>query len=336
MIVNFSREQKLLGWALLIICFISVPVSLLNRTKNTKEAEPVKNSKKWSSLLLNRNHILVLRLNGMIYNDDGEGSSILANNNQTGFVIEQLGKAAENPKVKGVLLRINSPGGTVAASQELYAAVRAVREKGKPVVASLADVAASGGYYLASGCNKIVANSGTLTGSIGVIMHLLNLQEIEKKIGVQPFVVKSGAFKDIGSADRPITQEEKSILQDIIMDSYDQFISAVAEGRHLPKEEVKKIADGRIYSGRQAYKVKLVDQLGTYEDALKLVQKMSKEKYHHTEDLEVQEARNNSIFSLLLDGQAASKGHPLSLQQLLPVSMQSRFSNQPLWLMPLN
>lgn len=334
--MNFSKEQRLLGWALLVVCLISVPISLLSKTKNPKENEPVKSSKKWSSLLLNRNHILVLRLNGMIFTDDGESSSFLTNNSPTGFVIEQLNKAAENPKVKGVLLRINSPGGTVAASQELYAAVRAVRDKGKPVVASLADVAASGGYYLASGCDKIVANSGTLTGSIGVIMHLLNLQEIEKKIGVQPFVVKSGIFKDIGSADRPVTPEEKTILQDIIMDSYDQFVSAVAEGRRLPKDEVKKIADGRIYSGRQAYKVKLVDQLGTYEDSLKLVQKMAKEKYHLSEDLEVHEARNSSFFSLLLDGQAAFGGHPLSIQQLLPVSLQGRFSNQPLWLMPLN
>jgi protease IV len=159
-------------------------------------------------------------------------------------------------------------------SQEVSEALAEVRRKGKkPVVVSMGDITASGGYYIAAGADRIFANGGTLTGSIGVIMHLMNWQETEKKIGLQPIVIKSGEFKDIGSADRPMTPAERQLLQSIIMDSYDQFVTAVANGRKMDKEVVKKLADGRVYSGRQAKAANLVDELGGYDYALAWLQK---------------------------------------------------------------
>ena len=188
-------------------------------------------------------------------------------------------KALTNNKVKGILLRVNSPGGTVPTSQELYEAVLKLKEKGKPVVVSMGDVAASGGYYVSCAADRVVANPGTLTGSIGVIINLMNFKGLADKIGVTPAVIKSGEFKDIASPYRPMTQAEHDILQALIMDSYDQFTTAVSKGRKLPIETVKKIADGRIYSGRQAQKLGLVDELGTYSDAIAALQKICKERY---------------------------------------------------------
>ena len=198
---------------------------------------------------LGGDRIAVVYLEGIIFNSR--------------TINEQLKMYGDDSRVKAILLRMDTPGGGVAASQEIADQVKWLRnEKGKKVVISMGAVGASGGYYIASAADKIYANPGTITGSIGVIMHLLNWQETEKKLGLQPTVIKSGAFKDIGSNDRPMTPEEKALLQNIIMDSYDQFVTAVADGRKMNKEAVKKLADGRIYSGRQAKSVNLVDELG--------------------------------------------------------------------------
>ena len=176
-----------------------------------------------------------------------------------------LRRADRDASVKAVVLRINSPGGSVVASNEIY---RLLKDSGKPVVVSMGETAASGGYYIACASKWIVANPDTLTGSIGVISELPNAEELLKKIGVQIVVIKSGANKDIGSFSRPMTDDEKKLWQAVIDQAYDGFVKIVAEGRNLPEDKVRPIADGRVYTGRQAQELGLVDQLGYLDDAV--------------------------------------------------------------------
>jgi protease-4 len=185
-------------------------------------------------------------------------------------VIEELNDYAEDSSVKAIVLRIDSPGGGVVVSQEIYNAVMNARKEGKKVVASMGTVAASGGYYVAAAADRIVANPGTLTGSIGVKMEFANVEKLLEKIGVRGMVVKAGEYKDVGSPFREMSAPEKKLLQDVIDDVHSQFIHAVAEGRHMQEADVRAIADGRIFTGRQALDLKLVDQLGDLSDSIKV------------------------------------------------------------------
>lgn len=190
--------------------------------------------------------------------------------------VGDLKKYGESQAVKAIVLRIDSPGGGVVPSQEIHDAVKRVRSKNsKAVVASMGTVAASGGYYIAAATDHIIANPGTLTGSIGVIMELANLEGLLKKIGVESVIVKSGRHKDIGSPFRKMSEEDRRILQSVMDDVHRQFIEAVAEGRSLDIREVQPLADGRIFTGRQAKDFKLVDDLGDLDDAIKLAAEMA-------------------------------------------------------------
>lgn len=175
---------------------------------------------------------------------------------------------SDNQSIKAVILRIDSPGGAVGPSQEIYQEVLNLQKK-KPVIVSMGSVAASGGYYVAAAAGRLFANPGTITGSIGVIMTFPNYEELMQKVGVSTVVVKSGRFKDMGSATRPFTEDERKLLQTMIDDVHAQFVEAVSQGRELPAEEVVKIADGRIFSGRQALALGLIDELGGFQDALR-------------------------------------------------------------------
>jgi protease IV len=201
-----------------------------------------------------------------------ELDGIIIDGNQA---VRDLREHSENASVKAVVLRINSPGGVVAPTQEIFSAIQRVRKAGKPVVASLGAVAASGGYYVATACDRIYANPGTLTGSIGVIMQMANLEGLFKKVGVEYVIIKSGAFKDVGNFSRQMTPEERKILQTLLDDVYGQFVNAVAEGRGLERKVVVAFADGRIYSGQQAHALKMVDELGGYEDAIEAAAKLA-------------------------------------------------------------
>jgi len=183
-------------------------------------------------------------------------------------VVRDLRRHRDNPLVRAVVIRINSPGGVVGPTQEVHQSLKRLREAGKPVVASLGAVAASGGYYIAVGADQIYANPGTLTGSIGVIMQMANLGSLFKKVGVDYVVVKAGAFKDLGNVSRPMTSDERRVLQTLLDDVHGQFITAVAEGRRLDPKAVRGFADGRIFSGAQARELKMVDALGGLEDAV--------------------------------------------------------------------
>ena len=193
----------------------------------------------------------------------------------TESIIRTLAEYRDDPAVRAVVLRIDSPGGVVAPTQEIFTAVRRLREAKKPVVASLGSIAASGGYYVAVSADRIFASPGTLTGSIGVVMQLANVEGLLKKVGVEYVVVKAGAYKDVGNFARAMTPEERRILQSLLDDVYDQFITAVAEGRGLEPQAVRAFAEGRIYSGRQAQGLKMVDEMGGLEDAIEAAAKMA-------------------------------------------------------------
>ncbi|MFH1008144.1 MAG: signal peptide peptidase SppA [Candidatus Latescibacterota bacterium] len=191
-----------------------------------------------------------------------------------GPIIRQLKKYAEDPSVPAMVLRIESPGGGVAASQEIYEKVRQVRALGKKVVASMGSVAASGGYFIAAAADTIVASPASITGSIGVIANIPYSGALFRKIGLDLQVVKSGDYKDMGSPMREMTQQERAMFQEVVDDTYGQFVDAIVAQRNLPKEKVLPIADGRIFTGRKAVTYGLVDVLGTYEDAVDLAAEM--------------------------------------------------------------
>ncbi len=185
-------------------------------------------------------------------------------------IVRQLKEFREDHSIRGVLLRIDSPGGGVAVSQEIYEEVVQVKAQ-KPIVVSMGGVAASGGYYIASAATKIVANPGTITGSIGAIIEFFNVQELAKKWGVELKVVKSGSQKDMGNPFREMTSEEKATLQGMVYDIQNQFINAVAQNRGLEVQKVRAIADGRVFTGEKAKELGLVDELGGLETAMKIL-----------------------------------------------------------------
>lgn len=327
-----SKKTPWIIWLLLGFCLMAIPVALL--TKSAPDKDDESSGSAWS--MLKKDKIKVVRLDGMIM-DQGRHSYFSLPRGAK-LALKNLKEAKENKKVKGVLVRINSPGGTVGASQEINQAVRELAKE-KPVVASMGDLAASGGYYVACACDKIYANPGTLTGSIGVIMSGFNLKGLTEKLGVEPKIVKSGPFKDITSMYRPMTDAERTILQGLIDDSYDQFLSAVASGRSMKKEEVKKLADGRIYTGRQAIKNGLIDKLGSYEDALNDLQSICKKKYNLTKDLKVDDESSQGLLSSLLESsmvliQGTKGGEAAILDEVLPLTLRAKFYHQPLWMMP--
>jgi protease-4 len=194
---------------------------------------------------------------------------------QSSGVIEELQQYLADDGVKAIILRVDSPGGGVGPAQEIYREIMRIRSTSKKkVVTSMGSVAASGGYYIACASDRIVANPGTITGSIGVIMQFSNLEELLKKIGVKGVVLKSGEHKDIGSPFREMTPEEKRIMQEVLDNVHQQFIQAVADGRKLERSKVAEIADGRILTGEQAKNLGLVDQLGNLQDTIDVTAKM--------------------------------------------------------------
>ena len=189
-------------------------------------------------------------------------------------LVAQLVEFRKDRKIKAVLLRVNSPGGGVGPSQELYREIRKTVET-KKVVASLGSVAASGGYYAASAADKMVANPGTMAGGIGVIMEFVQVEELLKKIGVSVEVLKTGEFKDIGSIHRKLSERDREMIRTLVFDVQRQFVEAVAQGRNLPVEKVREIADGRVLTGAQCKELGLVDQLGNFEDAVELARTLA-------------------------------------------------------------
>lgn len=227
--------------------------------------EPASSGGLSSSLRLAKSDLGEIEVVGGIVSRGGRGSA-------SSHKIVQALRQAEKDGVKGLLITVDSPGGSAAASQEVYEAIRRLKAKAKiPVVCSMGDIAASGGYYIAAAADEIVANRATLTGSIGVIMYMFNAQGLLNKVGIAPEVIKTGPFKDIASPYRPMTAPERALLQGLINNTYQQFLGDVAKGRHMTVAQVESLAGGRIYTGEQAQKVKLVDSLGSRSDAVRLL-----------------------------------------------------------------
>jgi len=189
-------------------------------------------------------------------------------------ITEQLIAFRKDNQIKAIILKINSPGGGVGPSQEIYSETRRTAQT-KRVIASFGSLAASGAYYIATAADKIIANPGTLTGSIGVLMEFIRVEELLKKIGIEMQVIKSGEFKDIGSPNRKMTERERKLLMNLIEDIRNQFVTAVALGRNMPTEKVLEFADGRVFSGKEAKELGLVDFLGNFQDAVNLAKRMA-------------------------------------------------------------
>lgn len=214
-----------------------------------------------------KSEVAVVHVEGVIMGGNGQGG-LFSETAGIDKIVRQLHAARDDEHVRAVVLRINSPGGSAPASQELGEEIKKLRRQGKPVVTSMGDVAASGGYWLAACTDKVYANPTTLTGSIGVYVPYANWEELYKKIGIRQEKIKSGAHKDILSPERQMTLEERLLIQEMVDDIYRQFIQVVVEGRGLPEEKVRVLADGRIYTGHQALQAGLVDELGTLYDAI--------------------------------------------------------------------
>lgn len=182
-------------------------------------------------------------------------------------VVENIKTFRDDEKIRAIIIRVNSPGGGVGPSQEIFRELMKTRNT-KTVVASMGSVAASGGYYIAAGADKIVANPGTITGSIGVIMEYVNLAELAKKIGISPVVIKSGEFKDLGSPLRELGDTEEKLLQDLVDELHRQFVLDMARARDIPDAQMAALADGRIYTGQTALGLNLIDRLGNLDDAI--------------------------------------------------------------------
>lgn len=242
-------------------------------------------------------------------------------------VLEAL-KTVEEKKFPALLLRIDSPGGTVGDSQEIYSALMRLREKVK-IVASFGNISASGGVYIGMGAEYIVANPGTITGSIGVILRGNNLERLLEKIGVSFKVIKSGPYKDILAFDRELTEPEKNILQDLIDTSYKQFVQTVAEGRKLAVETVKSFADGRIFTGEQALELGIVDRLGTEEDARRWAAELVGLDPDKTKCDNFEEPK--PFWNRLLPGSSSHRSSGISAG-LDWVEFELSTSGQPLWL----
>lgn len=224
------------------------------------------------------NKIAVLEVDGTIQ-DNGDGSSLLGSDgyNHRSF-LKMLERAKDDSAVKGIILRVNSPGGGVYESAEIHKKLEEIKKDAKkPIYVSMGSMAASGGYYISTAADKIYAAPDTLTGSLGVIMEGLNYSKLAEKLGLKTETIKSGEYKDIMSPTRDMTKKEREIMQSMVNDSYEGFVGVISEGRNLSKADVKKIADGRVYDGRQAKKLHLVDELGYYEDTVKAMKKDHKD-----------------------------------------------------------
>jgi protease-4 len=241
-------------------------------------------------------------------------------------VLEDIKTFRDDPSIKTILVRIESPGGGVGPSQEIYQELRRTIEK-KPVVASMGGIAASGGYYVAAATSYIVANPGTLTGSIGVIVHFSNLEGLFGKLGYEMITVKSGRFKDIGNPGRKMTPEEEAIMQQLIDEVHQQFIQDVIKGRSLPEDQVRQIADGRVLTGALAKQLGLIDELGNFQDAVKAAAKFG--NITGEPDLVYPEKKKRSVLDFLLGTEAAQQLRLYLAEPWQPVRYQAPFPLSP-------
>jgi protease-4 len=265
-----------------------------------------------SSFASDGNRVLLLNVNGVIGAPD---AGVFGNALSHSQLLSQIDQATEDDQIAAVVVRVDSPGGGVVASNELHRALLELRESGKRVVISMGSTAASGGYYIATAGERIYANPDTLTGSLGVIITLLNYEEAFDNLGLRQLIFKSGEFKDIGAPTRDLSPEERDILQSIVDQAYEGFVDVIVEGRNLPRNRVLEIADGRIYTGEQALELDLVDELGGQDQAITAAKELAA---LDDDALVVRYNQNLSFQDLLLSSleQSQRPSDPLGLRNL--------------------
>ena len=264
--------KKIFMTVILLLAVLSFVISLLGGKNNSAV-------KKAEDTAIKGDKIAVIDITGTMLSG-GSGVPQLFSESTGAYsntIMKQLRRAAKDKSVKAVLLNINSPGGSVTSAEEITEEIQKFKKDSKkPIVATMGNAGASAAYYVAANCDKIYANPSTLTGSIGVYIGSKNLEELYKKIGITDVMIKSGVHKDILSGARPMTGEERAILQSMVDEMFENFLQTVSAGRKLPLEQVRVLADGRVYTGRQAKNLKLVDELGNYYDALAGTAEMAK------------------------------------------------------------
>lgn len=261
--------KKYVDYLILVLFFISVVMGLIIIFRSSMEKES-------SSQKYIKDKIAVVELVGEIYFRDSTSSFI---KKDVEYYVTKLTNLFKRKDVKGIVLKINSPGGSVAAVQRLYHQIIKLKSQyNKPVVCYVSELCASGGYYVASACDKIVSCEGGVIGSVGVLLQVGNISGLLKKIGVNIEVIKSSKYKDVGSMFREMLPEERQMFETLVNTAYEQFISAIIEGRKLSREEVMKFADGRVFIAPQAVELKMIDGIGDEEDAIEEVKKLAKIK----------------------------------------------------------
>ena len=302
------RFDRLLALVLIVVCLIAAGSNWLIGSPTFQKSERGKSQA----------DIALIEIYGGISDTISAGPFGASSGASANALLDTIQQARKD-NVKAILLRINSPGGTAAAAQSVYHELMRTREEtGIKIVASLGDVAASGGYYIASAAHHIVANPATLTGSIGVIVQTQNVGPFLDKLGVQAGSVQSGRFKDILSPFRSTTDADRKIIQGIVSDSYEQFLSAIVAGRKISLEELRPLADGRIYTGTQAQAVNLIDSLGNYQDAVKKTTELAQLKG---------EPKIRNYSSKSLSGSLLSRLLPFSSSSVLPLDTNSFTNN---------
>jgi protease-4 len=316
--MNKKRWFAILGASILLVISIFVnTISTMFSTDWTSlmdEFASISNSDFYETVLEDGdmdNRVAVLTVDGTIQ-DTGSASSIFGTesyNHQ--FFLQQLDQVKQDDTVKAIVLQVNSPGGGVVESAQIYKKIKEIQDDtSKPIYVSMGSMAASGGYYISAPADKIFVNKETITGSIGVIMHSINYGKLAEKYGVEFVTIKSGPYKDIMSPTREMTEEERNMLQVMLNESYEDFVDIVAQGRHMKVAEVKKVADGRIMSGRQAVAAGLADDVGYLEDVIQAIK-----KDHKLEDAEVIEYGYSQSLSSLF---------ALKAQSFLGLDMESK------------
>lgn len=335
-------KESIISKLVILICIFCLFVGIYKTDKdqpyNVSEIDKKSGGK---AIISTINKIGVVQLEGAIASS--YESSLFSKEANANNLLKTLISAQNDNDLKGIIIKINSPGGTVAMSQNIYNQIIRLREK-KPVVVLLDDVAASGGYYIASAADRIIAQEGSLTGSIGVIFSTMDYHNLLiNKLSVNPIVIKSGKHKDIGSGLRQMTEEERALMQEIINDSYDQFINAIINGRinrkdtykaektHLTEKDLMHYADGRVFTGRQAQKIGFVDILGDIDTAKEIIEKMAQEKFSNNLPAKLVDYNRKSIlgeyFASLTEYNSNTN---MKITDFIPTSMI--LSRKPLYL----
>lgn len=307
--MNMKRWFAILGASVLLA--VSIFVNTLSSAFSTdwtammEEFASVSSSEFYETVIEEGNmneRVALLTVNGVIQDTGSTGSLFATETYNHQFFLEQLEQAKTDDSVKAIVLQVNSPGGGVVESAQIYKEIREIQEEaGKPVYVSMGSMAASGGYYISASADKIFVNKETITGSIGVIMQSVNYGKLAEKYGVEFVTIKSGPFKDIMSPSREMTEEERNMLQVMLNDSYEDFVDIIEQGRNMTEAEVKKVADGRIVNGRQAVEAGLADEIGFIEDVVQAIK-----TDNDLEDAEVFEYGYSPSFSSLFAMKAQS------------------------------